>query len=206
MSRMSIYPSNIMEYKVDVPEGRWDPWSVERFQVDEAGANRHNLYEKIHHTFRMIEPGTYTKLVRNGTIVMSDTPSEIYDHLDAIRNAKGHVLIAGLGLGMVTGACLKSQAVERVTVIEKSPVVIHLVAGHYKKLYGDRLEIVESDIMDYKAPKGLKYGSCWFDIWDHICSDNLEPMKALKARYGRKSEWVGCWAEAECRQRARMGW
>ena len=130
---------------------------------------------------------------------MSDTPSEIRDHMEPILVAKGNVLIAGLGIGMVLQACLEKPEVKHVTVIELSPEVIELVGGHYKAKYGDRLTIIQADIMEWKPPKGERWDVFWADIWDNKCGDNTDEMTKLNRRYGRRTDWKACWGEWTCR-------
>ena len=130
---------------------------------------------------------------------MSDTPDEKRDHYEIVNRAKGHVLINGLGLGMVLAAVLKKQEVERVTVVEIDADVISLVGPHF---HNDRLVIIQSDAFTYKPPKGEIYGAVWHDIWDSICDDNLSEMTKLKRRYGRRTIWQGCWCEYQCRRAA----
>lgn len=204
------------DLRVDVPAGEAGDWKVSRFTVDKKQADFHNLCEAIHGGRRVIDPGEYTSLTFRSGIVMSDTPSEISDLLSAIYHAQGHVLIAGLGLGVVVQGCLMDgvehygKTVERVTVVEKSDDVIRLVAEHYREKFGERLEIVHDDIFTWKPPKGAVYGACWLDIWSGICTDNLKEMTKLKRRFSRRSEWIGCWSERECRyrnrQEKRRGW
>jgi len=210
---MIKYSDITKRLKVDVPVGRSGDWCVERMEVDERGAQAHNFHEAIRGGMRLIDPGTYTKLTCHGAIVMSDTPSEISDHLPAIYNAHGHVLIAGLGLGVVVNGCLmdgvdrNGKTVDKVTVVEKSLDVITLVAGHYRNRFGNRLEVVHDDILTWKPPKGERYGTVWMDIWDDICTDNLDDMRQLKAKFRRRTEWIGCWSEVEClRYRRREGY
>lgn len=37
-------------------------------------------------------------------------------------------------------------------------------------------------------------------IWDSLCADNLEEMTKLKRRFGRRTDWQGCWGEYQCRR------
>lgn len=189
---------DLTKYKVDIPEGESGEYRIERFVIDDKGKEHHNLLESIHNSRRNVPSGSFTRLMKgrsnwNGPI-MSDTPAEVLDHLEPIRKAKGKILITGLGIGMVLDACLKKESVEHATVIEFSEDVIKLVAPHYQERYGDRLEIIHADALEWKSPRGSKYGMVWHDIWPNICADNWEDMKALKRRYARKSQWVGCWA------------
>lgn len=206
------------KYKVDIPEGTEGSYTVEKFTVSEPEAS----FENTRAMFSFgcgganIRPGTYTRLLRGNkssircVTVMSDTPDEIRDHLGPIMNAKGTVLIAGLGIGMVAAACLNKPEVDKVTVIELCPEVIHLVGDHLKGIHGDRLEIIQADIMQWKPPKGARYDVAWFDIWDDICTDNLEQMATLNRRFARRTDWKGCWKEEELKyhkqRERRMGW
>lgn len=147
-----------------------------------------------------IPEGEYTSLTCKGRgIVMSDTPDEMRDHYHAFWKAKGHVLINGLGLGMVLGAILRKPEVEHVTVIEIDPDVIDLVGPHYAC---GRLTIINVDAFEYVPPKGARFGAAWHDIWDDYCADNLPEMTRLKRRYGRRADWQGCWSESHFRRRA----
>lgn len=183
--------------KVTIPEGRRGPWSVERFTIDKHGA----MMERIHALSSgrgATREGTYTRLVHaQRGVVMSDTHDEMRDHYGAVLNATGHVLLNGLGIGMVLGAILKKPEVKNVTVVEIDADVIALVGPHYDD---PRVTIVNASAFDYQPPKNIRYGAVWHDIWDNICADNLPEMTRLKRKYGRRADWQGCWAEWQCRR------
>lgn len=193
---------NYKYIKVDVPKGRSGDWSIEKFTVNEDEANNHNMMSVFSFSGgqRYIIAGEYTKLVRNGTIVMSDTPAEIGDHIFFINEATGNVLINGLGLGLVIEALFQKKEVKSITVIEKSLDVINLVSEHYKnKCPKDKkLNVIHADALEYKPEKDKKYNAVWHDIWDYICGDNLEKMKTLHRKYGRKTNWQGSWCRSQC--------
>lgn len=48
-----------------------------------------------------IPVGTYVVLRQSGQVVMSNTPMEKRTNDEFVENAHGHVLIGGLGIGMV---------------------------------------------------------------------------------------------------------
>lgn len=183
---------------VQIPEGKRGLWAIERFVVTEDDARKTSLRAAIKGR-GYVPAGSYTQLRhdRRG-IVMSDTPDEKRDHIEAVVNAKGHVLINGLGIGMVLNAMLRRPAVERVTVIEIDPDVVSLVSPAYAD---PRVEIITADAFEYRPPKGVRYGAVWHDIWDMICGDNLPEMTRLKRKYGRRTGWQGCWCERECGRR-----
>lgn len=193
------------KYQVDVPEGRSGAWAISRFTVSETDAK----YERMRALFnrgRHVPEGTYTKLTRSGAVIMSDTPDEIRDHISAIDRAQGRVLIGGLGLGVIARAVLLKPDVEHVTIIERSPDVIKLVSPWLARQFLDRVELIEADILEWQAPVGSRWDVAWFDIWDAICSDNLDQMKALHRRFGRSAKWKGSWCREMVERQTRAGW
>ena len=132
---------------------------------------------------------------------MSDTPDEIRDFIIAMHHSIGHVLINGLGLGVVLQAVAKRKEVESVTVIELSKDVINLAQNHYHKMFKEKIQIINDDAFSFKTPKGKRYNYVWHDIWDSICSDNLEQMKTLHRKYGRISDAQNSWCRYQCEQR-----
>jgi hypothetical protein len=187
--------------QVSVPEGAAGDWRIERFEITKHEAMIGSI-RAMQHGRGSVSPGIYTKLVhaRRG-LVMSDTPDEMRDHYPIIIAATGHVLLNGLGIGMVLAAVLKRNGVSRLSVVEKEPDVIALAGPHYRK--DPRVEIICADAFDYKPPKGTHYGAVWHDIWDNLCVDNLEQMTKLKRRYGRHADWQGCWGEYYIRRHCR---
>jgi hypothetical protein len=189
--------------QVTVPTGQFGKWRISRFVVTEKDSKVSAMRSAFNRGRGYVPEGVYTQLFCSGRgVIMSDTPDERRDHEEAVRRAHGHVLINGLGLGMVLGAVLKKATVSRVTVVEIDPDVIALVGHHYSN---ERLEIVQASAFDYTPPKGEQYGAVWHDIWDSICSDNLVEMTKLRRKYARRAVWQGCWAENWCRHNARRG-
>lgn len=187
------------EWKVDVSEADLGPVRIERFGVSEEDASFHNLrcsFQPGGHA-RRIEPGEYTRMVRSGkwgSVVMSDTPAEIRDHLEPWRRAEGDVLLHGLGIGMVARMCLLKDEVRRVTVVEILPEVAEHVGGWLGDRFGDRVEIVVGDALTWRPEPGRQWDVVWHDIWDDICEDNRPAMNTLHRRFGRRSAWQGSWS------------
>lgn len=201
MSDKELIPS------VDVPEGQSGEWRVERFAVSKDDVFLHNLQCAFHagQGNRAMRPGTYTRLLCGGEVIMSDTSAEKMDHYSIVRAANGTVLLNGLGLGMVANACLMKAEVEKVVVIEKSPQVISLVAGHWTNKWGARFCSVLDDAFEYQPPKGRRYGAVWHDIWSAICTDNLPEMAKLHRKYGKRCDWQGSWGKEMCQFYQRRG-
>jgi len=192
-----------MDIKVDVPDGKSGDWEVSTFAISEKAADFENvraLFSYSNHG-RYVKAGTYKRLTRNNSVIMSNTPAEISDHLSFIYRAKrngGNILVNGLGLGVALVAILESEKVESVTIIEKSEDVIALVAPSF--INDKRVSIIHVDAFDWKPPKGMRYSTVWHDIFDDICSDNLPLMTKLKRKYGKRCDWQGCWAENLCKK------
>jgi hypothetical protein len=86
---------------VTVPDGICGDWRVESFTVSEEDAQRTAFRAAHKGSDEYVPPGTYKRLMRGDTVVMSNTPMEVRTNREFIRRAKGNVLINGLGLGMV---------------------------------------------------------------------------------------------------------
>ncbi len=199
----------ITDYLVDIPEVTRDDLSIERFTVSEEAARFHNIQavfgsEGRYRARLEIVPGTYTRLVRNGVLWMSDTPAEIRANLPAIWKAKGRCLVGGLGLGVVVNAMLGKEEVTHVTVVEIDREIIEVVGEWlYEKHGSDRLTIVCADLLKWKPPKGRYIYDCaWFDIWPTITADNVSDMTLLNRRYAQKAKHKGSWQETPCRKMA----
>lgn len=181
--------------KVDLPEGVAGDWRLIKFEAKREELGLMNLRAlRDGYPHRIIPPGHYTRLVRRGTVVMSDTPAEAHENSPAVRRVvpDSNVLINGLGIGFVLNAILKKNP-KRVIVVEQSPDVIQLVGGFYQR--DPRVMICPADAFTFKPPKDWRFSVVWHDIWDTISPDNLKEMTRLKRRYGRVADWQGCWAE-----------
>lgn len=189
--------------KTDVPPGCCGEFAVERYTIVQEQADIH-MVRCLLKGFpqRAATPGVYTRLVRTGgtwdrKIVMSDTPAEIRDLYEPVLRARGHCLVNGLGLGIVTEAMLRKDEVESVIVVESSADVIRLVGDYLQDKWSGRLHIEHADAFTYRPPRSLRFGVVWHDIWDALCADNVPEMKKLHRRYGHKADWQGSWSRAE---------
>lgn len=189
----------MMKIEINVPNGKSNDWEVDEFTV---GDDEITQCISMMKTGRGVEAGTYKRLKRGGTTVMSNTPDEILDFVYEFRGVKGKVLINGLGLGVTVKYLLDNPEVTEVIVIEKSKDVIDLVADSYRK--DERFKVINADCFEYSPPKGEKYNFVWHDIWDYITSDNLEEMKKLHRKYGRRTESQASWCRSLCEIQAKQ--
>jgi len=141
----------------------------------------------------------YWRLLVNGSIMMSNAEYEERTCAEAVFNATGDVLIAGLGLGMVLPPILAKPEVKSVTVVEINPDVIALVADAYKH---PKLTVVQGDIFTWTPAKGQQFDFIWFDIWADICGDNLPEMARLSRRFARRLKGprkMAHWCKRQCK-------
>lgn len=184
-----------MKIDVNIPDGKRGEWSVQTFNVPEKDSSQIISLMK---TGRGVPAGTYKRLVRNDCVVMSNTPDEINDFTHFTSQAKGSVLINGLGLGVVVMSLLDNNDVTEITIIEKSLDVIGLVAKHIKHKRADIVEVLHRDAFEYKPPKGKRYNAVWHDIWDYISEDNIPEMTKLHRKYGKRCDYQESWCKDEC--------
>lgn len=154
--------------------------------------------------FRMYD-GKYVRLVVNNELMMSDTAMERKTNRHFIDAAKGRVLIAGLGIGLILEAILDKKQVTEVVVIEKYQDVIDLVHPIFQH---KKLQVICADIFEYDMPKTEKFDCIYFDIWADICEDNLKEMTILHRKYRKnkatKDSFMASWMrEFLQKQRAR---
>jgi hypothetical protein len=172
-----------------LPPGTLGCAAVEHFAVSESDSK----LSVISYGER-IRPGNYVRLSVNGHLMMTNTSMERRTNYGVLRNAKGDVLIAGLGIGMILPPILAKDEVRSVLVVEKYQDVIDLVAPHYQH---PKLTVACADIFEWRPTKDQKFDTIYFDIWPDICCDNLQGINTLhrKARYWKRSKdsWMSSW-------------
>lgn len=183
-----------------IPEGESGIARVDHFEIGDEEI-RFSVLRSLFNNGRGVplEKGIYARLMVGGRLMMSDTTEERSSNKEAVANACGDVLIAGLGLGMVLIPILEKEDVATVKVVEKFRDVIDLIGDKVKEAVGDnarKLTIVEGDIFSWKPPRGEKYDAIYFDIWPNIGSSNLKDMKKLHDKFRsrkRRGGWMESW-------------
>jgi len=167
------------------PEG--DGFYIHHYVMTEEKARHYSMMGDLQRdwTKRGLEAGTYCVLSEKRNSWndqrMSDTWLERYTNHDVLRKAKGRVLLAGLGIGMLPVALCQKPEVDQVVVLEIEPQVIALVEPYIRH---PKLTILLADA--YRPPTiGKVFDTIYLDIWKGICSDNWTQMKPLLALYRR---------------------
>lgn len=153
--------------KADSVPNSWSGlWYITKANLTEATPNiRHGKAV-------VVPPGNYTFLYRltdatlycdpPGEVVMEDTPFELQTHLGFVMQARGNVLVTGLGLGCVIRGLLANPNVKHITCIENSVDVLKLVSPYMPK---ERLTIIEADALEWTAKNKEKFDCAWHDLW-----------------------------------------
>ena len=191
-----------MKIEINVPDGISGNWSIESFTVSKQDSDFQNIRALFQNGRGSLPSGNYKKLKHNGTMVMSNVPDEIRDFQNFLYSAHGHILINGLGLGVLVSGLLKKETVTGITIIEKSTDVIKLSGSTYLK--DKRVKIINSDAFIYAPPLGVRYDCVWHDIWNYITSNNLPEMHKLHRKYGKKCDYQESWCRYECERQKKQ--
>ncbi len=102
---------------------------------------------------------------------MSDTAEELMTMYSAAKEARGEVLVGGLGLGIFPQMALYlDRPVDSFTIVEKSPDVIGITTRAW--LNGlddgtrDKVDIVAQPFDDYIKTTGKKFDTIYIDLWE----------------------------------------
>jgi len=179
---------------------------LESLEITQKDAEFHNLCEYANNrTKTFLVPGSYMKLSVRDHLMMTDTPHEAHTNKGIIEAARGDVLIAGLGMGMILIPILRNPKVTKVSVVEVNLGVIELVhkplldKGPFTENEKMKLEVIQGDIFDFN-PKPNQYDVIYFDIWPSISFLNLREGRRLKTKFRdciRPGGWMRVWMEEE---------
>src|SRR3990167_3178845 len=194
---------------VDVlPETQVGDFAVEHFTV-----NRGDVTLNMFHQQPRLWEGRYARLMGPKGLLMSDTGYERLTNFSFVSKAHGHVLIGGLGLGMILLPILNRLEVLSVRVVELESGVIELVEpllrNHLSKRANRKLKIYKGDIRTYEPIEGLDetYHTVYFDIWPEVRDRYYGEIKYLRRRWGQflrgTKAWIEAWERKEMRNLAR---
>jgi len=186
-----------------IPEGEAAGCKIEHFEVDQR-ASEFTRIRSMMHPNEYVPPGRYCRLGVNNVLVMSDTQYEKHTNMRFVYQATGDVLIGGLGIGMVLVPVLRKPEVTSVTVVEKQPGVVELVEPAIRASVKEasKLTVVTGDILEWRAPRGARWDTIYFDIWTDCCEDNLDEITKLKRRFCKRLNdggYMGAWEEGHLR-------
>jgi hypothetical protein len=204
---MSELPAGILD--------RWTlPWPeirVPRYRTDRVGdwELKRQFQPVLRGYFRGLQTATENYLLtRGGQVWMSLSPVEIESLAPHIPHMRGHVVIAGLGMGLSLHNALLRPAVRRITVVECDAEVIALfdaIRGPEWPSH-DRFTIAQGDALLWRSPEPVDY--LYADIWDKLGAPeaaadtramcrNLRPKSA--GYWGMEANFVSFLARNRCK-------
>lgn len=176
------------------------PYKLENFHIDDK-----NFGAKL----QGISPGTYTRLMYRGQVIMSDTNMEKRTNLEFVRNAYGNVVVGGLGIGLILMAIQDKEDVRTITVLEKSKEIIQMV-GEQLPL-NKKVKIIQADVFEWEPKESDCFNTIYMDIWTYINQDiyfnQMEPLIEKYQRYldnNDPNRSVTCWCEYEAEHNIRI--
>jgi hypothetical protein len=189
--------------KVEIPDGEVGVAKIVNFEITEKEvefARMRSLFRSNPYDYPPVA-GKHVKLVVCGETMMSDTEMEKASNREFVRMAKGDVLIAGLGIGLIIWPIINKPEVTSIIVVEKYLDVITLVSKHVAH---HKLTIIQEDIFNWKTKR--MFDTIYFDIWPTISTDNLDEMATLNRKFARRLKpggWRGAWMQSALRSQRR---
>ena len=107
---------------------------------------------------------------------MVDDPPHFWSMQDYARNSIGRVLVAGLGLGLVTHELLDNVDVDSITIVEKNKDVIDLISPLLPKAEDVKFQIINKDFYDFVHDSEEDFDRIIVDLWT---SGSLEETKKI---------------------------
>lgn len=156
---------------LQIPEGRVGKFCVKHIvrpaneKMDLANARTTLLGGQEPGSVSFPKETLWRNLVEDSVGVwMTDLPIEQTQHRNILEPIiEGSVLVGGLGLGL--GARILSDRDVEITIVERSPEIIQLVAPSLP----DGIRVVESDLFTFLRETKERFSWGFYDIWQ---SDN----------------------------------
>lgn len=131
---------------------------------------------------RFTEPRPIFKLYKGTSLLMSDSPQEIFLQYDAYQAAKGRVLMGGLGLGMSANLFAEKPEVTEILVVEISKDVMKLCKPKNKKI-----KVINGDIKDFINSSKEKFDFIYIDIhYSTGCMEYIHTVLPMRKILGKK--------------------
>ena len=159
----------VKEKDYEIKEDKYTPFEIFAYQD-----MKEEDYIEINSLGYFKDEFSFITLNHKGVTWMNITPNEIETMEKAVNEAKGDVLVFGLGLGYFPFMALLKNEVKSVTVIENDKTIIDLFNKHLKPKFPhqEKLNIIYDDANNYLS-KDLKADYVFVDLW-HNPEDGIE--------------------------------
>ena len=202
----------VREPNIGIIEGWTLPWpaiQVPPYRTGRVGAweLKREVQPVLRGYFRGLQacPENYL-LMRGERVWMSLSPVEIESLAPHVAHMRGHVVIAGLGMGLALYNALLRPAVRQITVLECDSEVITLFAAITDAWpESSRFAIQRADAREWRSPVPVDF--LYADIWDEVGAPeaaadtrimcrNLRPKSA--GYWGMEADFVSFLARNRC--------
>ena len=189
----------------------WPAIKVPTYQTRRVGAweLRRQNQPVLRGYFRGLQACTENYLLmRDNRVWMSLSPVEIESLAPHVAHMRGHVVIAGLGMGLALYNALLRPAVRQITVLELDSEVIALFAAIIRPDMAEsgRFSIEQVDARDWRTTESVDF--LYADIWDkigaleaaantRIMCRNMRPKSA--GYWGMEADFVSFLARNRCK-------
>lgn len=150
--------------------------------------------ESMHYPISLIHKESFRKDINKIITVLhykKENAGMMSNHLSEIEtcnifsdNARGDVLIFGLGLGIVVFPLLKDESIKSITIIEHDKSLIDVV-GFFLSSQDVccKLSIIHGDAFTHHRDLHEKYDTIWFDIWSRLERSTVDEIEYLHKVY-----------------------
>lgn len=141
------------------------------------------------------------ELTENEGVWMTDLPIEQKQMWDNAYGLKGHVLVGGLGLGVIATMLARRRSITKITIVEISEEVIELVGPYILKdtPLRSKIAIEHADLFDFlkAAPTNKPFDTAFYDIWqpDNEATFHHTVVPLLNLSTGKVTRRPLCWNE-----------
>ena len=170
-------------------------WSIQQVEITGDKYQLENEHPVQGAGFEGSPPGSYEILYNSDkqVVVMSDNLMEIEDQEEFLGVAEGHIVIGGLGLGLIALRLLKKKGIKSITIIEIDQDVIDLVSPRLTPY--PEVSVVQGDVRNFnynvlKFPPDYVY----MDIWDDATSGSFKDRISVLNHWRQCCKHCFAWA------------
>ena len=179
------YELNYLSYKP------YQPFSLNDITVDEK-----DYYLERSPLGYFTNENKYLVLSYDNEVWMSITPNEINTMEPYIKEARGDVLVLGLGLGYYPFMASLKEEVKDITIIELDEKIIDIFNKHLLPLFPhkEKIHIIKGDGIEFLKNNQKHYDTIFMDLW-HNPEDGLPLYIQLKRLEKDNSTTYQYWLE-----------
>lgn len=168
------------------------------FAYDDALVVNNDYYREISRIGYLDQEISFSAIIKDNVIWMSNTPNEILTMKASIERSFGKVITFGLGLGYYPFMCSLKDNVESVTIIEFDENIIKLFKKHLLPLFPhkEKIKIIHADAFEYLKKNNINelFDFAYMDIW-HDGEDGLPLYIKFKYFEENKKCKIEYWLE-----------